>query len=329
MLRIHLLVIVLAGAAGISRAASSTITEDFSSNPFQNGWSSFGDSNLFQWDATNQYLRVTWDSSQVNSGFHHPLGTILTRNDDFSLAFDLTLTDIGAGVDTNKTTSFPIAIGFLNLDLAAGSNFIRGTGSSSPDLAEIAYFWDSGFGATLWPTFVDTNSAFNYNNSSDYALCALTPGDSYHFQLNYNASSQTAILTVTNFQKTSGVQIAQLINTNFSDFRLGSISISSYGDAGQDPQYAGSVLAHGVLDNLLVTVPGPPLDSPAGFFSNGIWTVQFTGQAHWLYTLEQTTDFHTWSSASAPVEGAATTMFLAATNSPAKGAFYRVRAERP
>jgi len=64
----------------------------------------------------------------------------------------------------------------LNLDIATGTNFIRGTGSGSPDLAEVAYFWDSGFGATLWPTFVDTNSAFNYNSSSDYSVFALAPG---------------------------------------------------------------------------------------------------------------------------------------------------------
>jgi hypothetical protein len=51
---------------------------------------------------------------------------------------------------------------------------------------------------------------------------------------------------MTNFEQTSGVRITQLLNTNFADFRLGSISVSSYSDAGQDPQYAGSVLAHGI-----------------------------------------------------------------------------------
>ena len=71
--------------------AAATITENFSANPLQNGWQIFGDTNLFQWDSTNQNLAVTWDSSQTNSYFYHPLGTILTRNDDFSLAFDLAI----------------------------------------------------------------------------------------------------------------------------------------------------------------------------------------------------------------------------------------------
>jgi len=329
MLKTRLFVIGLACLASISHAITTTISEDFSSNPLQQGWRIFGDTNLFQWDGTNQNLRVTWDSSQSNSYFYHPLGTILTRQDDFSLGLDLKLTDIGPGPDTNKATSFPIAIGFLNLDLAAATNFVRGTGTNSPDLAEIAYFWDSGFGATLWPTFVDTNSTFNYNSSSDFAIFALAPGDFYHVFMNYMASNQTAVLTITNFEKTSGVRITQLINTNFGDYRLRSISISSYSDAGQDPQYAGSVVAHGVVDNLLVTVPAPPVENVVGFLSNSVWNVQFTGQPHWLYTLEQTIDFQTWSNASSSIEGVETTIVLRATNSPIKGGFYRVRAERP
>jgi len=329
MTKIRLFVTFLASLTSIAYVGAATISEDFSSNPLLRGWRVFGDTNLFQWDATNQNLRVTWDSSQGNSYFYQPMGTILTREDDFSVAFDLRLDDIGAGVNTNKTTSFQIAIGYLNLDIAASTNFIRGTGSGSPDLAEIAYFWDSGFGATLWPTFVDTNSMFNYNGSTDYAVFALRPGDWYHVQLSYSVSNQIAVTTLTNFEATSGTRISTLLNTNFGDYRLGSISINSYSDAGQDPQYAGSVLAHGVVDNFLVTVPSPPVENVVGSLSNGVWNVQFAGQTRWRYTLEQTEDFQAWSGVSSPVAGAATNMVLSATNGPAKGAFYRVRAERP
>ena len=66
-------------------------TENFSADPLQNGWQIFGDTNLFQWDSTNQNLDVTWDSSQTNSYFYNPLGTILAKSDDFSLSFDLQL----------------------------------------------------------------------------------------------------------------------------------------------------------------------------------------------------------------------------------------------
>src|ERR1700742_4573962 len=77
----------------VSVAMATTNTEDFASDPSQNGWKTFGASNLFQWDSTNQNLAVTWDSSQTNSYFYRPLGTILAVDDDFSVEFDLNLTD--------------------------------------------------------------------------------------------------------------------------------------------------------------------------------------------------------------------------------------------
>ena len=83
---------------------------------------------------------VTWDSSQPNSYFYHPLGTILTRNDDFSLEFDLQLNDAEA-----SGYGFELAIGFLNLAEATSTNFNRSTGANSPDLVEFTYFPDAGY----------------------------------------------------------------------------------------------------------------------------------------------------------------------------------------
>src|SRR5438309_4565105 len=41
--------------------SAATLAEDFSTNPSQNGWQIFGNTNLFGWDATNHQLAVTWD----------------------------------------------------------------------------------------------------------------------------------------------------------------------------------------------------------------------------------------------------------------------------
>src|SRR5260370_31121341 len=97
-------------AVSTTRPSATVIAEDFTLDPSQTGWRIFGDTNLFHWNATNQNLEVTWDSSQPNSYFYHPLGTIVSRDDDFSLGFDLRLDDIGPGPDTNKASTFPIAI---------------------------------------------------------------------------------------------------------------------------------------------------------------------------------------------------------------------------
>jgi hypothetical protein len=315
--------------AALLSAAQTYISEDFATDPQQNGWSVLGDANLFQWDSINQNLHVTWDSSKSNSCFYHPLGTVLARDSDFSLSFDLRLDNIGAGADPAKNATFPIAVGFVNIDEMSRPGFERGTGSNSPDLVELAYFWDSGFGATLWPTVVSTNSTFNYNSAKDYAIFQLPPGDWYHFTMSFAASNQTVVTTATNFEQTAGVCITQLVNTNFTDFRVNVLSINSYSDAGQDTAFAGSVLAQGVIDNIQATVPPPPVQNTRGAFSNTVWQVEFESTPNWLFSLERSTDFQSWVLLPVSIKQAGATSVLMDTNPPPLKAFYRVRAQRP
>ncbi len=306
-----------------------TFTEDFSSDPTAQGWRVFGQTNLFRWNATNQDLEVTWDSSQPNSYFYHPLGTVLSRSDDFAVAFDLRLSDIDVGVHTNFTAPLEIALGFLNLTEATRTNFLRGTGTDSPDLVEFDYFWDAGYGATVWPACVSSNSAFNYNGSSDYAVLALAADDWYRAVMTYTASNQTLVTTLTNLATHDGTVLTSPLTTNFTDFRVDALAISSYSEAGQDPQYAGSVLAHGIVDNLVVTVPPPPVGDLAGTPSNQVWQVQFTSRVHWLYTLERTADFRVWSPVGPASPGNGAILTLPDPHPPAGTAFYRVQAEKP
>ncbi|HEY0456413.1 MAG TPA: hypothetical protein VGE41_08555, partial [Verrucomicrobiae bacterium] len=56
-------------------AGAAIYQESFASNPAVHGWKTLGNSNLFRWNATNQYLEVTWDSAQANSFFYLPLST--------------------------------------------------------------------------------------------------------------------------------------------------------------------------------------------------------------------------------------------------------------
>jgi hypothetical protein len=311
----------------LESAGAGTLQEDFSTDPSSNGWGVFGTASLFTWDVTNQDLQVTWDSSQANSFFYHPLGTVLGRDDDFSIAFDLRLSDIGPGLNTNKSFAFELAVGLLNFADATRTNFLRGTGIESPNLVEFDYFWDAGFGATIWPTFISTNSAFNYNGASDYTVLALTTGDWFHVLMAYTASNATMTTAMNRNGAAFGPINSVPLSTNFTDFRVDTFAVSSYSDTGDDYD---SVLAHGMVDNLLITIPPPAIAGLSGAFtSQNMWQVQFTSRSNWLYTLERTTDFQTWTSASNPSSGNGNSLILQESQ-PATGiGFYRVRAQRP
>ena len=57
--------------------------------------------------------------------------------------------------------------------------------------------------------------------------------------------------------------------------------------------------------------------------------VHFASDTNWLYTLEQTADFQTWTPAAPARFGNGTNLVLQATNAPPDKSFYRVRADLP
>jgi len=306
---------------------AGALQEDFSSDPAGHGWQTFGNTNLFSWDSAKQELDVTWDSSQTNSYFFHRLGTILARDDDFSIAFDLRLKDITPGINTNKAGPFELAVGLLNISQATSSSFRRGTGTDSPNLVEFDYFPDTGFGATIWPTFISTNSSFNYNGPNDYTALALAVGDTFHVVMNYTASNATLVTSMTRNGAAFGPINPIILSTNFTDFRVDTFAISSYSDSGDDFD---SLLAHGAVDNLVVATPPPPVtDMTGGFVSPGVWQTRFTSRSNWVYTLERTIDLQTWATASVSTNGNGATLSLQDTQATQNNGFYRVLARRP
>jgi hypothetical protein len=63
--------------------------------------------------------------------------------------------------------------------------------------------------------------------------------------------------------------------TTFSQFLLNTFAIISYSDAGQAPFMPGSVLAHGVVDNVVVSAPLPPVRDFRGGIAGGNWQGSF------------------------------------------------------
>lgn len=306
-------------------ARALTFTEDFHENPFDHGWQTVGDTALFHWDSSAQDLSVTWDSSQTNSYCYLPLGNVLTKASDFQLAFDLTLEDIQIGATPGKDTTFEIALGFLNLAQATQPQFLRGTGSNSPDLVEWDYFPDSGFGATVSTPIVSASNVWA-SGGFNFPL-PLALAKTYHFVLTYTATNQTLQAQMSADGSTNLLDPTTLDNS-FDDFQVDAFAVESYSDAGQDPQYAGSVLAHGRLDNIVITLPDAPIQQFAGGFAQGTWRGDFVGRPGWRYTLEVSSNLQTWRSVGSSVDGTGQLQTLTDPSPSPREAFYRIRADQ-
>ncbi len=308
--------------------------EDFFTDPALDGWSVFGPTNLFHWNSTNQNLEVTWDSSQSNAYFFHPLGTTLSRDDDFQISFDIELFDILAGVNPDKPDAIEVAVGFLNYADATGA-FVRGAPAypvASPDpknLVEFDYFpyFVDPFAGPIEPSISPTmvSSAYQFDGAfGDFFT--FTNNSKYTVHMSYTAVNQTLTTTVTPAGQTNALIVASSTLSGTNDFRADTFSITSYTDIG-DPY--DSLLAHGTIDNVIVTLPPPPIQKLAGSVTNNTWQAQFASRSNWVYTLQRTADFNSWTPASAPITATGTNLTLQDTNSPTDKAFYRVSAARP
>ena len=331
---------VLSGKSEVDAVAQispafRTVVENFASDARERGWGEFGDPDLFHWNSINQNLEVTWDSSHSNSYFSLPLHTVVSRHDDFSVALDLLLQDNSGGVNTNKPGTFQIAFGFQNSTDARKTNFFRGSANNSPNVVEFTFYPDTGYGPTVWPAIYSTNSAINYNGPADFSLFDLPVGLVMRISLSYAASNETATISITTNGVLVGPVTSARLATNsvdfgspFTQFKLDTFSISSYSDVGQDPSFAGSILAHGVIDNLVVTFAPPPVQDFRGTFSGSTWQATFLTRTNWHYVFETTENFRSWTSVGTVATGSGGQMLLEDTNaSRFNTRFYRINAQ--
>ncbi len=307
--------LAIAGLSVLPAAHATLVREKFTTNPALDGWQVFGATNLFHWDFTNQNLAVTWNSTNQNSYYYHPLGATFTTNDGFCVLFDLQLSDASA-----SGYGFELAIGLLHFSDATNASFSRAN-SPLPNLFEFDYFPPDGFGdaASEDATLKDaqTNFAgfyFAYDN------LPLNPGVTYRVVLIHHAGTAT----ISGEVFTNGIVASTLPNVysgGAGAFQLDTLSVSSYADDG----YGDSIIAHGTVDNLAFASP-LPVDKVKAVAAGA---VQFSSDTNWLYTLEQSTNFQTWTPAAPASFGSGTNLMLQATNSPAGKNFYRVRADLP
>jgi hypothetical protein len=310
------------GAAGIA--------ESFGTDPVQRGWRTFGDGSLFHWNPTNQNLEVTWDSARTNSLFCRSLGTVLSKVDSFSLAFELRLRDIAIGVDPNKLYTFPIAIGLCRFSSITNHNFFRGAGVNGTygplNLVEFDYFPAfSEFAPTIAQVIVSTNRQWYYNHES---LREMPPGDLFEVSMDFYDRRLTTTVK-RNGQIYGEPQIINLQSAG-TDFRVDTLAICSYSDAGQSPpQFSGSVLAHGVVDNITLVVPDRPPLLLSGGRRERSYRVGFESVSNWVYQLEATSDLGAWGLVTRGVAATNGPMLLEDTNAATGRRFYRIRSDLP
>jgi hypothetical protein len=315
-----ILTVILFLAQIAATAQTISINENFASNPAAQGWQSYGDTNLFQWDSTNHNLAVTWDSSQPNSYYYHPVGTFLTESDGFTLAFDLTLRD---AMITNNT--FELAVGLLNFSDATAPGFLRGTGYTATNVVEFDYFMDPMFGNSVAATELDSsgNIADLYDLFADTSFQTNT---TYHISISHARGDQliSSEITAGGEVFTSFPDI--YVQPGFDDFRVDTLSITSYSDT--DAYGDARILAHGTISNLVFTTTAQPVGAIKAGFVGPVWQAQFVSRTNWVYTLERSSNLQSWTNASPATAGRDDILILQDTSPPAGGALYRVHAHQ-
>jgi hypothetical protein len=273
-------------------------------------------------------MDVTWDSTQTNSYFFLPLGLALTGADDFKIGFSIALDRIAIGTSEGKPYTFQIAVGLLNLSNAVNPQFFRGAGidpvRGARNLLELAYFPDSGFGATVAPTLATeaNNIAFSGNHPLE-----LIPGVVYRFEMQFDSTHRTVASAMWRSGERvppEGLKPLQ-IPAHFADFRFDSIAIASYSDAGQSPQFAGSLQARGWVDDVELVV-WHRVRARIHFGESGV-EIRFPTEPGWAYQVETCEDLAGWQAAGARIVGTGFEMGLGVAVEDVRR-FFRVSARR-
>jgi hypothetical protein len=314
--------VVLLSVFGLSAIVSAAdFFEDFQEPPSALDWTVHGDATLFQWNPAG-HLDVTWDSTRTNSYFLHPLQSVLGKDDDFRMEFELTLEAIGYESNGQPLTPFEIALGFVNIADATHTSFFRGKGSGTVrNLVEFDYFPDTGYGDTLWPAFWSTNATLSYVDQDDYAITTLPLNQSLRVVMDYNPANVTLTTTITADGQPPRLIHSLTLSTSFSDFRVDAFGICCYQQLGTT-----SLHAQGRIDNIRLTFPRPVTDLVIGQTA-GAWSASFVSRTNWTYQPEEAETLTNWRPTGQPVTGTGESIEFPVTASPT-AAFTRVRATR-
>ncbi|MGV3774279.1 MAG: hypothetical protein ACO1QB_15360 [Verrucomicrobiales bacterium] len=311
---------------------ATVIQWDFQTSP--NEWSSWGKSELFHWDSEEGNLQVTWDSSKTNSYYSVPLPRNLTIKDSFGCEFDLKLNEISSNPE--KPYTFQIAVGFFHFQSSARSEFFRGTGLDAThgprNLLEFNYFPAAGLiESTVAPTLVSKD---NHVYFSDNHPLELYQGETYTFRMSYDAASRTLQSWIWQNGLPYGPAADGKLRTitlpaRFTDFSLDRFGVSSYSDAEQTPPFAGSILAHGEIDNVKLTLPSVPQPRLEITSEGSAISITLPTLPGYVYYLESSDNLTDWELVGELIEGDGSSHIYKTSSSGGPIKFYRARLAVP
>jgi hypothetical protein len=275
--------------------ARDGFVEMFDTDPAARGWVVEGEGTLFGWDAAGQRLGVTWDSSRTNSFFVRRLPAPVGVADDFVFGFDLELEEHAVGVDPKRPGTFQIAVGLLRLSEATAPGFQRGVFLRSSNLVEWTWFGPDPSGtisASVSPVVVPRDGRLPWGYRDSYL--GLEIGLRYGFEYRYTATNRTLRGTVT-VDGQPGPELAPVVlPAAFTGFHVDALSVNSYSDAGQDPRYAGSVLARGWIRRMHYEGPGAVTERVEVKGDAMGWRLSVPTRVGWRYQLQHSPDLRSW-----------------------------------
>lgn len=301
------------------------IKADFQSSPFTNGWRLVGDTSFVRWDATDQSLAVSWDSSRSNSFFVLPLPMSLAAADDFSFAFALTLADAGPRDPDQRPAAIQLAFGLVQQARLPDGYAARLQGTAQ-DLVEFDWFPDGdipGYGdspAAVSPAVFGEGGAraFSFNNFFN-----LADGATWSVSCTFTASNRTLTTTLLRNGADAGPVNPVVLSAGFTSFAVDAFAVIGWNEAATAVD---SLSAHGTLSRVVLELPDPPIGAVAMSVPG---TVKFPSVAGWRYTLVASGDLLAWTDVNvADGTGGALTLSDLRDAVFARQ-FYRVRADRP
>jgi hypothetical protein len=318
-----------AGILGLplSQARTAHVREDFTTDPAGDGWRVHGEESLFRWDSTRERLEVTWDSTRTNSFFYQPLGTVLTRNDDFRVSFTLELDEVRTA---SPETTFQLAVGLISRHDALETGFFRGAGvhpTLGPrNVVEFNYFPAS---QSIAPTH---SLAAVATNNTRWATIHLFPvefiaGDRIRVEFSMEGTEQELLLSVTR-NDTEPILGRTALSAGFGDFRVDTFSITSYSGLHQPEGYAGGILARGWMDDIEIAFPDGPLAALELTVADGETHVDLPIIEGWRPRLQRSLDLRAWEFQAAEPAIHGTRWRFTDADPPAFSASYRVILER-